>query len=339
MNSQTDKSTLIPSFQNKEIEELYRQGLHIDHEILRGILALPRETLLQDLEAALQDAISRFEYFQKKSEAENKWNEAETSFPLHAMFLLTELKATDKLPLLLGHLRQDRDFLDFWFSDHITETIWHFIYHLGSSQLEMLKSFMSEPASHYTGKWAVMSGVTQIGLHRPERKDEIIAWFESVADFFIENHDEPSLADPEVVSSLVCELCELNASDLLPKIEQLYELDLIYTGIPGTFQSVRQDIFKENKYGKRQVFENIFDHYTHITTTWYGYMTEAQYKERDDNFKREFEQKYPELKAATRPEGAVPGPQKTVKRDSPKTGRNDPCPCRSGKKYKRCCGR
>ncbi|HOB72606.1 MAG TPA: YchJ family metal-binding protein, partial [bacterium] len=28
----------------------------------------------------------------------------------------------------------------------------------------------------------------------------------------------------------------------------------------------------------------------------------------------------------------------TVKRESPKTGRNDPCPCGSGKKFKKCCG-
>ena len=29
---------------------------------------------------------------------------------------------------------------------------------------------------------------------------------------------------------------------------------------------------------------------------------------------------------------------KTVHREGPKIGRNDPCPCGSGKKYKRCCG-
>ena len=27
-----------------------------------------------------------------------------------------------------------------------------------------------------------------------------------------------------------------------------------------------------------------------------------------------------------------------VQRDAPKVGRNDPCPCGSGKKYKKCCG-
>ena len=29
----------------------------------------------------------------------------------------------------------------------------------------------------------------------------------------------------------------------------------------------------------------------------------------------------------------------TYKREQPKVGRNDPCPCGSGKKYKNCCGR
>lgn len=31
-------------------------------------------------------------------------------------------------------------------------------------------------------------------------------------------------------------------------------------------------------------------------------------------------------------------PFKQVINKEPKTGRNDPCPCRSGKKYKKCCG-
>ena len=34
-----------------------------------------------------------------------------------------------------------------------------------------------------------------------------------------------------------------------------------------------------------------------------------------------------------------PDVDRTVRRDTPKVGRNDPCPCGSGKKYKNCCGR
>jgi SEC-C motif-containing protein len=35
-------------------------------------------------------------------------------------------------------------------------------------------------------------------------------------------------------------------------------------------------------------------------------------------------------------EGHTPEPA-TVRRSAPKTGRNDPCPCGSGKKFKKCC--
>ncbi len=40
---------------------------------------------------------------------------------------------------------------------------------------------------------------------------------------------------------------------------------------------------------------------------------------------------------ANQPVGRPARPS-TVRRDQPKVGRNDPCPCGSGKKYKKCCG-
>ena len=37
--------------------------------------------------------------------------------------------------------------------------------------------------------------------------------------------------------------------------------------------------------------------------------------------------------------GLMPGKVETFRREAPRVGRNDPCPCGSGKKYKKCCGR
>ena len=37
-------------------------------------------------------------------------------------------------------------------------------------------------------------------------------------------------------------------------------------------------------------------------------------------------------------DGVVTAEGHTVRREAPKIGRNDPCPCGSGKKYKKCCG-
>lgn len=35
----------------------------------------------------------------------------------------------------------------------------------------------------------------------------------------------------------------------------------------------------------------------------------------------------------------LPRKVETIRRESPKVGRNDPCPCGSGRKFKKCCGR
>ncbi|MDM8005027.1 MAG: SEC-C metal-binding domain-containing protein [Phycisphaerae bacterium] len=38
-------------------------------------------------------------------------------------------------------------------------------------------------------------------------------------------------------------------------------------------------------------------------------------------------------------EPQLPKPVEPIRADKKEVGRNDPCPCGSGKKYKKCCGR
>jgi preprotein translocase subunit SecA len=64
-----------------------------------------------------------------------------------------------------------------------------------------------------------------------------------------------------------------------------------------------------------------------------GLRTTMSHPEADDLAKSHAEQE----RAASTPVGGPTKPT-TVRRSQPKVGRNDPCPCGSGKKYKRCCG-
>jgi uncharacterized protein YecA (UPF0149 family) len=52
------------------------------------------------------------------------------------------------------------------------------------------------------------------------------------------------------------------------------------------------------------------------------------------------EKQFNKLKRKTSPADDAPEyvAEQPVRRAEPKVGRNDPCPCGSGKKYKRCCG-
>jgi hypothetical protein len=51
-----------------------------------------------------------------------------------------------------------------------------------------------------------------------------------------------------------------------------------------------------------------------------------------------FDGKTPEEMMQDNPGGFLPEKVKTFRREEPRVGRNDPCPCGSGKKYKKCCG-
>jgi hypothetical protein len=62
-------------------------------------------------------------------------------------------------------------------------------------------------------------------------------------------------------------------------------------------------------------------------STWHGFMSEAEREQRD----REWKERLRTRELASRPSATVINPQRHV-------GRNDPCPCGSGKKFKKCCG-
>lgn len=53
----------------------------------------------------------------------------------------------------------------------------------------------------------------------------------------------------------------------------------------------------------------------------------------DDKAVKKWMQKHPEVL-----QGGETVKVETFKREQPKVGRNEPCPCGSGKKYKKCCG-
>ncbi|MEF8723355.1 MAG: UPF0149 family protein [Candidatus Accumulibacter phosphatis] len=57
-----------------------------------------------------------------------------------------------------------------------------------------------------------------------------------------------------------------------------------------------------------------------------------------DRLEAECEEKLPQVVSAIYRFWVAQRSIKTIRREAPKIGRNDPCPCGSGKKFKKCCG-
>jgi len=94
----------------------------------------------------------------------------------------------------------------------------------------------------------------------------------------------------------------------LPAIGELYRKGYVAEGICGSLLSVARDMNTPAKPWHKEKLLSITGRYHQIVTTWSGYQEDAE-----------------------------PNDIPPVAAFSPKTGRNDPCPCGSGKKYKKCC--
>ncbi len=318
-NNLPPQTTNPPTFANPVINRLYEKDLFIGQDLIREILALPRKSLITDLDKVINDALCRCEYFYNIIDLEG-WNEDLMSFPIHAVFLLAELRAKESLPKVLDLFRQDKRFLDFWFGDHLTETLWEVIYYLGNNRLNDLLQFMKEPGLDTYAKSLVSNTVSQIPFHQPSRKEEVIGWYKEVFKFFISSKADNNVIDSELVGFLVSDVIEFNAISLRNEIEKLFELGYVSVGVAGNIKEVLKDLEAPPQFDYKLELLNIFDRYQRITTSWHGYTNEEE-EHPDDQINDEYE----ELP------GIIPVPNK------PKVGRNDPCPCGSGKKYKKCC--
>jgi hypothetical protein len=304
------KSTTAPVFNHPEINNLYKYGIAIPHEKLREILALNRETVIDDLEKILQDAAERYQHFIKAD-----LGEGSGTFPLHAICLLAELKSENSLPVILSFLENNEEVLEFWLGDHITSTIWLPLYLLSQNQLDLLKQFLLKPGIYTYSKTTVSKALEQTAMHHPQKGNETAAIYNEVLSYYLNAELKDNIIDSDFLALAIGDIIDCGFTELLPLIKELFDKEYVNVGINGTYDEVEKYLKDLPRREHKNKIENIFELYDTILNTWSGYSEDGGYSGYDDYEKDEI-------------------PEPTV---SNKIGRNDPCPCGSGKKYKRCC--
>jgi len=331
-----------PQFTHPEIEQLYQFGFDIPEDIILELLELPNESLVRDLEMVIEDAINRYEFF--KDEVKNSgWDDSKYSFSLHAVFLLAEMGSEKSLDTLFDLLRQGDEFLNFWYSYDL-EIIFRFpVAKLALNNTVALKEFAKEPNNCAAARNIPVSALDIIGSIDPDRRDQVSDIFKDLLQFHLDRLDDKTVIDSEFLSYLAWSCIDIGEEKLLPFIKSLFEKDLILETIVGNYNDVAESI-KENTPYFESFHYSIMDHYVHLENIFTG-DREMHYGEGDifdDNlfqslFFDSFHDSFPEFENDTLydfddKDSVLPAtnPYKDV-------GRNDPCPCGSGRKYKRCC--
>ncbi len=303
-----------------EMQWLYEHGFDIEFEKINAILALDKELLISDLNSALDDSIVRYEYFNKRAETEG-YNDENFNFPGHAILLLIELKAENTLDQLLEVLKQDEDYYNFWFGDFLHSFALPAIFLYGLNQKGKLLNLLKQPKLYLYSKFFVSEAVIRIPAKFPEKRTEILNWCREWLNFYIEKSEDPAYTDIEYAGLLISSITDAGLHELLPEIKQLFESKSVAVYICGDYKEIVEDIHSKDFVYYDQLEKSIFENYNILNGDFDGLEIKNE-----DGFEKGFFNDSRFINELQQPEYKLP-----------KIGRNDPCPCGSGKKYKKCC--
>lgn len=234
------------------------------------------------------------------------------------MFLLSQFRETRAYPLIIELLSAPPDIPYLLLGDSLTEHACRMLASLFDGNLQPLMTLAENADADDFARSAALDALVILVAQGIVPQDEVVAYFESLFRGRLpRKHDF-------IWSALVSDALHLSPDTLFEDMQQAFADDLID---PMYIDMKFVDLQMQR--GRDALLEEFASdrHRTLITDTigelekWYAFRPEE----------------VPSLSQT--PYFAPVFNPTTVVRAEPKVGRNDPCPCGSGKKYKKCHGK
>lgn len=343
-----------PRLNHTEVALLYVYDLSLPAETIDEILSLPRKTLIEDLETLLDDSISRFTYLTDSDQF------TEPEFVCHALFLLAELNAKESTPTVYKVLSQSIEYYDVFLERIFRFDAFDPFYKLLAADPEAMVEYIKKPAITTMPRMMMMELLREIVRKNPSQKFRIFGYYNDLIDFFLKSKPEDNVQDNMLMDALIINLTILKADQFLPKIEQLidggFTLNFDDTPIEDVAAGIHRD-FEPEDGAPSLPLQPMIDTYRymniHLEAEWDEAADYENYDpfddsdvwdddefEADEDFDFSDDENIPDW-MRSEDEISASGHKRSQTNmtvvKSPKIGRNDPCPCGSGKKYKKCC--
>ena len=344
-----------------ELASFFETGWEELPDNFEQILALPREALIADLEGLLLDSLQRHEYFERASDSDS------LTFSIHAAYFLGFLESEKSLDIILNIFRQGEDYLDFWYGDMIEVSFRPVLFKLIKSKKEWdkLAQFLLEDNIHFEAKTLITDVLKDLILAEKMPREEGLFLFKNTIKYIFDNLDNDNFIDTKFISSMISDIANARLVELLPLINRLYDKELVDKQWAGKQEVITKDINKaihdydiriqpatlEEFYNPPQQNSNpefadlldkaMNDQMLDIITALFGDDDEKEDEDDDyywgdddddEDYWDDDDDEKPQIRYASEP-------GKTFVKQEKKVGRNDPCPCGSGKKYKKCHGK
>ena len=324
-----------PQFTHPVFEQLYARDYFIADAVLREILALGPAQAVPELLKITDDTLANFRYDEPTGP---DWL-ANYHF-LHALYLLHELRAPEALDVYRRLLRLDSSVTEFWFGDYVFEELPALLARAGQPRLPELLALLEDSTMLFQHRLVVSAALTRLARTQPELRPAITAFWQrylrhiiahadQVAQLFPPDADAHGYELPDYLGLVLADVQDADLRELEPEVRALHRLGLVDESIAGGEAAI--------DFGKQPPLPpvpDIFTRYQELRDDPDNYSPHHPDAANIARCRAEEEARLARLRAEyyTRPQ--LPQPRQVP----PKTGRNDPCPCGSGQKYKKCCG-
>jgi len=251
--------------------------------------------------------------------------------PIHALHLLGCFKTPEALHLLIGVLRIRGKELGDWLTEDIPSILANF----GTSAVEPLTELVLDESLYAFVRSAVASALGVIAHNHSECREQVIKLFRQIVR--AANARGADEVDYTFITLLIDDLAQFKDREAFKDIEQAFANELIddfiinFEDVKCIYQTPDEDMSYHYHHEK--------DPMDHFSQKNIDYLYKLHYETKKKQGKTELEKALETLKSIQKVYGEdTKSSSKIMKgKRRKKIGRNDPCPCGSGKKYKKCC--
>ncbi|MCH7228666.1 YecA family protein [Haloferula sp. A504] len=309
------------------VAALYDWADDLPQEVVEVIRRLPRELAVRDLRAVLRDAIDNAAHY---FHMDGEYEEAEYWTGLHALFLLGELAGAEGREQLLECLSMNGEVVRWMLIDDFT---WQpLVGFLEDGGYADVAAWLRRPGMSEVSRMGMVRALSELAAARPEKRDQAVEVLMDFAGVMAEGEAGDGVLDTRVVAVLLGELVELRVRQAEGLIRRFEERGWVEEMWCGSAAEMIGELGKPES--KRRKLEKL--------PGWYRReeLEPPAGGDMDLGMLDPWPQPEPSPPSLYRPEASPQG-SGFVPRvvEQPEPGRNDPCPCGSGRKYKKCCMR
>jgi hypothetical protein len=237
---------------------------------------------------------------------------------LYAMFLLARFREARAYPMVVRFASLPGDLLDSLCGDFIAEGLENVLASVCGGELGGIQSLIENEGTDQWVRGSAIGSLATLVASGQKSREEILSYF---ACLF---RGRLAREWSYVWDALVSNSSDLYPAELLDDIEQAYEEGLVDASFIGF-----EDVQRALALGKDEVLARLADnpHRRLVEDTVAEMEWWACFRDDDDASEAQ-------TSAEPARSAALPG----IGSAKPKIGRNEPCPCGSGKKFKKCCG-